>query len=56
MCNPKFLEKGVEVAIFASPIRLNVENFMLDHTLNMSLKLQKKHQTHHTCASKDKSK
>jgi hypothetical protein len=42
MCNPKRLEKRVEVAIFAPPpIRLNMNNLMLEKVLNMLLKLNK---------------
>jgi hypothetical protein len=36
MCSPKLLEKSVEVAILAPPpIRLNMNNFMLEKTFNM---------------------
>ena len=39
MSNPKRLEEGVEVAILATPVRLNMNNFMLEKTFNMFLKL-----------------
>jgi hypothetical protein len=39
MGDPKLLEKRMEIAIFATPIGLNMYNFMLEETLNMFLKL-----------------
>jgi hypothetical protein len=41
MRDPKRLEKGVEVAILTTPIRLNMNNFMLEKAFNMFLKLNK---------------
>ena len=40
MRDPKLLKERIEVAILASPIRLYMNNFMLEKTLNMRLKLQ----------------
>jgi hypothetical protein len=37
----KRLEKGVEVAILTTPIRLNMNNFLLEKAFNMFLKLNK---------------
>jgi hypothetical protein len=41
MCDPKRLEKGVEVAILTTPIRLKMNNFMLEKVFNMFLELNK---------------
>ena len=41
MSDPKRLEKRVEVAIFTTPIRLDMDNFMLEKAFNMFLKLNK---------------
>jgi hypothetical protein len=41
MRDPKQLEKGVEVAILTTPIRLNMNNFMLEKAFNMFLELNK---------------
>jgi hypothetical protein len=41
MGNPKLLEERIEIAILATPIRLYVNNFMLEKTFNMLLKLYK---------------
>jgi hypothetical protein len=38
--DPKFLEKSIEVVILTTPIRLNTNDFGLEETLNMCLKLQ----------------
>jgi hypothetical protein len=39
--NPKLSKEGVKVAILAPPIRLNMNNFLPEKTLNMCLKLKK---------------
>jgi hypothetical protein len=39
MRDPKRTEKGVKVAIFATPIRLHINNLMLEKAFNMLLKL-----------------
>jgi hypothetical protein len=41
MISPKVLKEGVEVAIFASPIQLNMDKFVLEKTFNMFFKLNK---------------
>jgi hypothetical protein len=37
--DPKLLKESVEIAILATPIRLNMNNFMLEKSFNMGLKL-----------------
>jgi hypothetical protein len=41
MRNPKFAKEGVEVAIFTTPIRLNMNNFVAKESLDMKLELHK---------------
>jgi hypothetical protein len=41
MRNPKFAKEGVEVAIFATLIRLNMNNLVAKESLDMKLKLHK---------------
>ena len=41
MSDPKRLKEGVEVAILATPVRLNMNNFVLEKAFNMFLKLNK---------------
>ena len=41
MSYPKRLKERVEVAILAPPIRLDMNNFVLEKTFNMFLKLNK---------------
>jgi hypothetical protein len=40
MRDPKFLEKIGEALILATPIKLNMDDFCFEKTLNMCLKLQ----------------
>jgi hypothetical protein len=41
MCDPKRLEEGVKVAILATPIRLDMNNLVLEKAFNMFLELNK---------------
>jgi hypothetical protein len=41
MRDPKLIKEGVEVAVFAPSIRLNMNNLMLEKTFDMELELNK---------------
>ena len=41
MSDPKRLKEGVEVAILATAVRLNMNNFVLEKAFNMFLELNK---------------
>jgi hypothetical protein len=40
MCYAYFLEKGIKFLVLATPICLHAKDFMIEETLNVSLKLQ----------------
>jgi hypothetical protein len=41
MENTELLKESIEVPVFTSPVRLNMDNFLIKEALNMILKLQK---------------